>query len=85
LYAAAARVKAQPTRSVPRKRVLACSAIVLTQANASSIRWRARWLAREPGRRTVRRSMRAARPAVFCATCGVAFSARRPATKAAVS
>jgi hypothetical protein len=36
----------QPTRSVPRNLVLACSAIVLTQANASSIRLRGRWLAR---------------------------------------
>ena len=42
LYAAAASVKDQPLRAAPRKLVLAWPAMVLIQANASSIRLRAR-------------------------------------------
>src|SRR5215208_5350142 len=42
LYAAAAKVKAQPTRSRPRNFVFSCPATVLIQPNASSIRLRMR-------------------------------------------
>jgi hypothetical protein len=45
LQAAAVRVNSQPTRALPRWRVLGRPPTVVIQPKLSSIRWRRRWLA----------------------------------------
>ena len=69
LWAAAVKVKAQPTRSRPRNLVFSCPPIVFIQPKASSIRLRMRWLTAYPACRVVRPSIADDRPLVFCATC----------------
>jgi hypothetical protein len=60
LYAAAARVEAQPTRAIPRQLVLAWAGAGFDTSGTPPRPACAPWLAREPGWRTVRRLMRMA-------------------------
>ena len=70
-YAAKAKVKAHPTRRLPRWRVLRMSATVLIQPLMRSMALRACWLLAYPGWRVVGPSMAERRRVVFWATCGV--------------